>query len=147
MSSTPLQTLTPSQHDRRVPTWLRLLAASGAAVILTIALLAGSDVLDSGPTEADVLRAFETGQADGASETRSALEADFEARISVTTEGDLRAAELEGRLAASAGLLEDLGRARNEGYVEGFAQALRDDGVLARSLRGTVEDGSASDDG
>ena len=61
-------------------------------------------------------------------------------------EGDLRAAELEGRLTASAGLLEDLGRARDEGYVEGFAQALRDEGVLARSARGTAEDGSASDD-
>jgi hypothetical protein len=147
MSSTPLQSLTPSQRDRPVPTWLRLLAASGAAVILTIALLAGSNVLNSGPTEADVLRAFETGQADGASETQNALEADFEARINAITQGDLRAAELEGRLAASVGLLEDLGRARNEGYVEGFAQALREQGVLRRTVSGTAEGGTASDDG
>ena len=49
-----------------------------------VALLAGSDVLNSGPTEADVLRAFETGQADGAGETQNALEADFEARINPT---------------------------------------------------------------
>lgn len=146
MSSTPLQTLTPSQHDRPLPTWLRLLAASGAAVILTLALLAGSDVLDSGPSEADLLRAFEAGQVDGASETQAALEADFETRTNAVTEGDLRAAELEGRLAASGGLLELLGRARNQGYVEGFAQALRDEGVLARSHRDPVEDGTPSDD-
>jgi hypothetical protein len=132
MSSTPLQTLPPSQRDRDIPTWQRLLVAGAAAVILTVALLAGSDVLDSGPSEADVLRAFETGQVDGASETQTALEADFETRINAITDGELRDAELEGRLAASAGLLEVLGRARNEGYIEGFAQALREQGLLVR---------------